>query len=398
MRPFSPLKFALLALVVAALFCCLGATFGVTTAVVVYLGVNALCAPRASVKLGVSAYTQIGDLWVPAIWKNGMTEAVVNTPNLINSPVCVTSPEINEIASGPGVEANIPFIIEPNPSDQVQKERIAPDITKLGSGLQKCVVLNRVSPLGSTAFAKQLSGVDPIAAITAMMGGIRLRQRQTALLAQLSGLYGFAGTPNQAVGAFRAVRSDNFSETLNTTPANFVDSDMLLDGTALMGRAIEKLVGGTILMHTTIATALNKQNQIDVIRNSEGEIVLRQWKGLTVRIDDSLVRAGATSGFVYFTLICAPGSIATGEKPQVYTTAPGDIAAVQLDLTQISTNDVVIYDRTRYILHPQGAKWVGTPAATDGGPTNTELAVTTNWALALNDIKNTGIVCVRTNG
>ena len=346
-----------------------------------------------------SVYTQIANLWVPAIWEQGLREAIINTPALLNSPIVATSPMLTEIASGPGTSANIPFIIEPNPADQLQHERTAPDVTALGSGLQACVILNRVSPLGATALAAQLSGIDPVAQITQLLAGIRYRQRQTALIAQLTGIFDLASTPNSDTGAYKGLRLDNFAENNGSaTSSNLVDSSMLIDGAALMGRAIEKLVGGVIVMHTQIQAALLKQGQIDVIRNWEGEIVLRQWKGLTVVTDDSLVRAGATNGKVYYTILAAPGSIAMGEKPQVVTQVPGEVAAVQLDLTQIATNDVVLYDRTRYILHPQGAKWVGTPADPYAGPSNAELATVGNWALALSDVRNSGTVVVRTNG
>jgi hypothetical protein len=165
-----------------------------------------------------------------------------------------------------------------------------------------------------------------------------------------------------------------------------------------MGQAMEKLEGGIIFAHTDIVTSLQIQDEIDFIRSSEGKFLYRAWKGLRVVVDDSLKRAGATSGSVYYTLICAPGSVIFDQKPQIFTDKPGEVAAVQVDLTQLSTNDVVIYDRTRYCVHPQGAKWVGTPTYADAGPSDTELATAANWNLALNDVRNSGIVVVRTNG
>lgn len=358
--------------------------------------------PQMRVCLHLDTPTQIGDLWVPEIWQGTMAERVISEPNFLNSEVVIGSAELRAAAAGPGTDVNIPFLIEPNPADQVQKERTAPTIGKLTSGTQRTAILQRVSPLGATAIAKQLSGSDPVSAILGFIVGIRYRQRATALWSQLKGLYGIAATVDAATGAFRALRLDHFSETLNTTPANFVDSDMVLDALDLMGEAKVRLEGGIAWMHPKIETALGKQDQIEVIRNSEGKIVLKAYKGMRVITDERLVRNGTVSGKVYTTFFAARASIAMEEKPQIVTNLAGEVAALQLSLNDIALNETAIYDRTRYILHPQGAKW--SPADVtdfneDGGtPANADLEDPANWALAFNDARNVGIVCLRTNG
>lgn len=358
--------------------------------------------PVARVASYLDTPTQIDDLWVPSIWQPTLAERVISEPNFLNSEVVIGSPELRAAAAGPGTDVNIPFLIEPNPADQVQKERTAPTIGKITAGTQRTAILQRVSPLGATAIAKQLSGSDPVSAILGFIVGIRYRQRATALWSQLQGLYGAASTVDAATGAFRALRLDHFSETLNTTPGNFIDSDMALDAVELMGEAKMRLEGGIAWMHSKIETALNKQDQIEVIRNSQGAIVMKAYKGMRVVVDDRLVRNGSVSGKVYFTFFAARASIAMEEKPQIVTDRAGEVAALQLSVNDIALNETTIYDRTRYILHPQGAKWNPadvTDFNADGGtPANTDLADPANWALAFNDARNVGIVCLRTNG
>lgn len=358
-----------------------------------------------SPKWGADAFTQLADLWVPQVWANARREAKIKATSFLQSGVVVTDNEINMIASGLGSDAQIPFFIEADPTDQIQLERTAPEVKKLTSGMQRCPVLQRVSPLGGTALSRAMSGADPIAEILASLDAIRMRQRATALQNQLSGLYGLASTAGAATGVFRALRLDNFVEVVGSiTASHLIDSDMIIDGIQLMGEAKTRMEGGVILMHSVIEAALTKQEKITTVFDSDGKLVMKTYKGMQVWIDDRLVRAGTTSGFVYSTFVCMRGSIAMGEKPQIFTDQAGEVAAVQVDSRNLSLNEQVVYDRTRYILHPQGAKWspqAGVPAnASDkaGTATNAELADPANWALAFADARNVGIICIRSNG
>lgn len=358
-----------------------------------------------AVRLYTAEWTKIGDLWVPEVIAEGMREVPVDRGALIDSGVVVTSPLLVAAASGPGTEITLPFIVEPNHDDQQQLEDTAPEMRKLGSGLQRAAIFNRVSPLGATALSGVISGVKPggdiLQVLLASVVGLRKRQRAKLVYAALCGLFDIAATKDANSGAFKALRLDNFSETLNTTASNFIDDDMIQDALALAGENKVYFVGGVAIMHSVIETALVKQDQIDVIRNSAGDIILRTYKGMMVVVDDRCVRAGTTSGKVYSTFFCGRGAIAMGDKPQVVTDVAGEVAALQLDLRDLAKNNVAIYDRTRFICHPQGAKWNpgnGVPSEPEAGPSNTELADDANWALGTSDVKNVRIVCLRTNG
>jgi hypothetical protein len=399
----------LFALIAIAITLFVGFTVDVKAAAASYLALNAVSLSSAGFfdyQLGIDSWTKIADLWVPEVLNEMMQEPVVQSTSFLDSGVVVNSPQLAALASGPGTDATFPFVIEPNDADQQQIEDTAPDIKSLTSSSQKAAFFNRVSTLGATALSGVISGVKPggdiLSVLVNAIKGQRARQRNRLVLAQLSGLYGVTAAPDAATGAFRALRYDAFSET-GASPADslLIDTTKMLYAAALLGERKESLVGGAIIMHSQIEAALTDQEQIDVIRNSQGEIVLRQWKGMTVFISDLLVRDGTTSGKVYYTFMCGRGSIALGEKPQVVTNLAGEVAALQLALTDIAKNNVAVYDRTRFILHPQGAKWnKDNDALThpESGPSNTEVATAANWALGAADIKNTRIVCIRTNG
>lgn len=357
--------------------------------------------------LQLGAATLPSDLWVPSIWKETMMERRLNLPHFLNSAVVITSKDVKDIASGPGIDANIPFLIEPDHADEVQKTNVNPTINAITAGIQRAAILNRVSTLGAQALAGAASGSDPVKGIMDSLLGLRMRQRATALHSALTGIFGLGSTTNAAVGAFRALRLDNFVEiAANVTAAQLIDGDMVLGAIGLMGDAKLRLEGGVAIMHSKIEEALSKQDQITTVRNSQGDVVMKSYKGMQVVMDDRLVRAGTGAGAppVYSTFLCARGSIVIDEQDQEFTDKAGYVAAVQVSDGDVAGNVVAVYDRTRYVIHPQGAKWDPTApniaAFTPNGGTarNADLADPDDWKLAFADVRNTGIVCLRTNG
>src|SRR5436190_8597973 len=96
---------------------------------------------------------------------------------------------------------------------------------------------------------------------------------------------------------------------------------------------------------------------------------------------ESLVRAGTTNGFVYDNYLMARGIIARGEKPQI----GGEVNNPRLDVSSLNLvvdadkNNETIFDRTRFLMHVNGMKWIGTPAGQSA--TNAELQTIANWQL-----------------
>lgn len=340
------------------------------------------------------AFTTISDLWTPAVWIPGLAERSTVRPSLINSGIAARNPEIESAASGGGTQANIPFLKTPNFDDEIQAQNTDITINAIGSGLQVAPILNRGSGLGSEALAGAVSATDPVGFVLDSIADLRLRQRQKTLLNILRGVFGFAAAPGAGSAAFKAMRSDIFIEAGATaTAANLFSSDAFIDVAGLFGELGDLLERGAVVAHSKVVSAMKKQDDVTTIRDSEGKIVMHTYKGLPLFVSDLLVRAGGTSGFVYDTYLILPAAVATGEKPQVNQV--GQTASLLMHENAIK-NQVAVLDRNRFILHPQGAKWQGTPAGNSA--TNAELATEGNWALAFGDVKNVGIACLRTNG
>ena len=324
-----------------------------------------------------------------------MREKQATFPVLLNSGVVVDNPKASELASGPGEVATIPFFKDiTDQDDEIQVENAEPAVdNKITSGLMKAVACNRVCKSSATAFSAQLSGEDPVGEISAQMVQRRLKQRQKTLLAMIRGAFGSAGVSGVAA-PLQAVRVDAFDESGNdATAEQLMGIELFINAKSLMGELADDLMDGALWIHPTVLAALELADETSFDKASRGPWTIRTYRGIPIYVSESLVRAGATSGYVYETYLLAKGIVARGEKPQ--KTDVVDVAALQME-KKFGLNNEIIYDRTRFVLHMNGLKWVGTPAAES--PSNAELGTIANWNLVLATANRVGAVCIRTNG
>lgn len=349
----------------------------------------------------------ISDLWTPAVWVDELAEKQATFPSLLNSGIVARSQQLNEIASGPGVTANIPFFKDiTDQSDEVQIENTGPT-TDNGqpSGLQVATVLNRVTKNSAAALAVQVSGSDPVGQMVSALVARRLKQRQKSLLSMLRASFGVfnvaAGTAANAAGPLSAVRyggvtAEIFIETTaGQTAANKISADVFIQSKALMGELADDLTQGVFWCHPNIRAALEVLDAASFKTGIQSGLPfnITTYRGIPIFTSEALVRVGTTSGFVYDSYILAPGIVGMGDKPQLGDVL--DVASLQLD-TDKDKNNQFIYDRTRFVMHLNGMKWIGTPAAQSA--TNTELQTVANWNLVYQTANRVGAVCLRTNG
>jgi hypothetical protein len=262
--------------------------------------------------------TTISDLWIPDIWLQTMREKQATFPVLLNSGVVVDTPKAAELASGPGEVATIPFFKDiTDQDDEIQVENAEPAVdNKITSGLMKAVACNRVCKSSATAFSAQLSGEDPVGEISAQMVQRRLKQRQKTLLAMIRGAFGSAGASGVAA-PLQAVRVDAFDESGNdATAEQLMGVELFINAKSLMGELADDLMDGALWIHPTVLAALELADETSFDKASRGPWTIRTYRGIPIYVSESLVRAGATSGYVYETYLLAKGIVARGEKPQ----------------------------------------------------------------------------------
>lgn len=342
--------------------------------------------------------TTIANLFIPQIWLQAIGERQATFPSLASSGIIAPDARLDALATGGGLTATVPMFRDITDQDEAnQVESTGPAIDNITTANQVCPILNRVKAWGSSSFAGQLSGTDPIGAITAQIAQNRLKRRQKVILALLRGAFNGLGASG-AAAALSAVRRDIFIETGNSaTSVNLISTNEFINAKALMGELSDGLMNGAIFCHSVIRAALEKIDAASFKNGVESGLPykIETYRGIPLFTSDALVRAGTTNGFVYETYIISNGVIGFGNKPQ--SQVVGDMASFLMKEDE-HTNDLTLYDRTRQVLHLNGMRWIGTPADTNGGPTNAELATSTNWQLAFASANRVGAVLLRTNG
>lgn len=346
------------------------------------------------------AQTTISDLFTPDIWIQGATEKAKAFPSLLNSGVVVETPLFNEIASGAGVAANIPFYKDiSDDTDTIQIEDTAPTLKEITAGRQICPILNRVVGYDVTALAAQVSGAspDPVGEILSQIGAGRVKRRQRTLVSILQGAFGGGADASGSASELTSMRVEAFSESgANPPDSQKMSAELFIAAKALLGELADGLSMGAVLTHPNIVAQLeilDKESFKDGVASGLA-FTVKTYRGIPIFTSNLLVRAGSTSGYVYETYILGKGTVGFGAKPQ--SSKVGDAAHLVLDETQIGKNNLSVYDRNRYLLHLNGMKWVGTPGGQSA--TDAELATIANWDLAYSSADRVGGVLIRTNG
>lgn len=355
------------------------------------------------------AVTSIVDLWVPDEWIRGLNEKMNTLPSIVTSNIVARTPEFDALAEGGGQTVNLPYFRDiTDQSDAPQVEGVQLALQKLGSGKQVAPIFNRESGLAASALSAAVigGGETPVENVLTQLAARKQKQRQKTLVNITRGIFGFASGPGGA-GAMSAVRNDIFLEAGANPAANQCISPFVVaDTIGALGELADTTLGGGILMHPLIRTALIKQDQISFKHYSEqsGTLLtgdaptpgkMEYYKGYRVFVSNLLVRAGAGGGLVFDTYIFAPGVFAWGEKAQKDGTLIADVAVLAL-YQDPRLNQTELYDRSRFLLHPNGLKWVGAPAGQSAS--NAELATAGNWNLDYASADRVGIVCLRSNG
>lgn len=347
------------------------------------------------------AQTTISDLWTPDIWRQGAEEKARSFPSLLNSAVVVQTPELDEIATGAGISANIPFYKDiSDDEDEIQVENTAPTDGEITSGLQVAPILNRVKSYNVTALAGQVSGASPapMDQIFSKIGFGRTKRKQRAVISTLRGVFGGGDEASGSASvALNGARVDSFTETgLSASADQKMSPDLFIAACALQGELDEMLMNGAIFTHPNVVAQLNildKQSFKDGVESAL-PFKVRTYRGIPIFTSRTLARAGTANGYVYETYVLSAGCIGIGAKPQ--SSKVGDTAHLILDETAIAKNNLAVFDRNRYLVHINGTKWVGTPGGQSA--TNAELATVANWQLVYQSEDRVGGVLIRTNG
>lgn len=299
------------------------------------------------------ATTQIADIIVPAVFNPYVTQRTMELSALYQSGIVSNNSELDALALSGGKIINMPYFNDLTGNDEVLSDSGALTPEKITAGQDQAVLLMRGKAWSVNDLAKALSGTDPMKAIGDLVATYWARQMQKTLISLLGGVFASA-----------TMAGNTLDISALTGGAELINGSSFIDATQKLGDAKESLTA--IGMHSAVVSYLAKQDLIDTIRDSQGNVVLKSYMGKTVIEDDG---CPLNTG-VYTSYLFGRGAVGLGNGKAPVPT--------ETDRDSLAGNDILI-NRKHYILHPRGVKFTNSSVA-GASPTNTELGTAANWS------------------
>jgi len=335
------------------------------------------------------ATTRIADIYEPLTFAETISERAIELNAFINSGVAVQDPLIDAQASVGGrigdLTGNAPLTnVDPNISSDDPGVTSTPQ--KLSQKTQKWRLSALNQSWSSMDLARELSSVNPVAGITDKISHYWATVWQKRVIAKTEGII----ADNVANNSSDMVVDVSIEDGNNAVAANIISANTVLDAKQTLGDSANSLA--VIAMHSVVFTALEKQNLIQYIPNSEGMIGFPTYLKYRVIVDDLMtVTAGTTSGFKYTTLLFSSGAIGYGSGRVTKPTARED-----KEDSGNGGGEEILYSRESKVYHPYGFSFIDTGVAAES-PTVAELKTAAHWERKF-DRKNCGIAALITNG
>jgi hypothetical protein len=326
------------------------------------------------------AKTRVSDVIVPAVFAPYALERTAALSKVIQTGAVQQDSEFDELASGPGKTIDMPFWKDLTGTSEVLNDSADLTLNNIPTGQDSASVHNRGKAWGSNILAKLLAGDDPMRRIADLVSGFWARDLQTMMLKILDGLF------DNTTGTLRTTHRLNiYSDVASPADTNRLIGSTFIDALQKLGDRSTDLVA--VAMHSDVEALLRKRDLITFLPDSQGKMVIERFQGRSFFVDDTCPKVAGTNSPAYTTYIFGLGAFAYGVGG-----LDAD-EAVETDRNTLGSDDILV-NRKRFILHPRGVRWIGTPAG--ASPTDAELATGANWSKVYAD-KNIRIVAVRHN-
>lgn len=298
----------------------------------------------------------LADMVVPEVWAKYTNQAILSHSEFFASGILASNPLLDELANGAGKAVNMPYLGELNGIAQGGGAGYdGTPITNIGGievGKNTAVKIFSAASFAETDWAAQLSGADPIGAITAQLGSFWAKEQQKSLIASIGG----------ALDALDTAKASE-KHTLDIS-SKAIDGAAVIDAKSLLGSEGNKI--SAICMHSKVYYKLVKDNLIQFVATSEQKSEFPTYLGLRVIVDDSLVdNAG-----IYTSYLFANGAIGYANITPEHS----------IELERVADSGVsLLFSRQGWIMHPYGFSYQGA-----FNPDNAALATSSNWALTGN--------------
>jgi hypothetical protein len=342
------------------------------------------------------ATVQLSDIIDVRVFQDLPSVNGVEKTELFQSGIVTSSPLLNALANDAGKVAELPFW---NDIDESSAPNISSSDPTVEAGVEKVTQgeqISRKASLNKAFSASDLAselakGPRAMEHIRSRVDRYWARQWQRRLIASANGVLADNIAANSSDMVHSVAGATNANVTANTvfTRSNFTTAAFSL------GDMVDGITA--IAVHSAIMKRMVDNDDIDYVKDSEGNILLATYLGRRIIMDDSLPytpAAGSGSGDAaprFTSILFGPGAFGYGEG--------SPLNPVELERKASQGNGAGVenlWTRKTWILHPYGYQNTGTPAG-QGGFNTTELAAATTWARVIAR-KNIPLAFLVTNG
>jgi len=344
--------------------------------------------------------TQIADVVVPEIFNPYVQQETEQKSRLVQSGALMRSPLLDKMLAGGGLTFNMPSwrdldddtenVATDAPADHFghvlngTSIDLAGALTALSDSRPKAtgtqseiaVRMSRNQSWASADLAADLAGTDPLSSIGNRVSEYWRRRLQAAFIATMQGVSKDNGV-NDSGDYAHSVAGASFIDGVT----NF-SAEAVIDAAITMGDTLTSL--GIMMVHSVPYARMQKNNLIDFIPDSRGEILIPTFLGREVIVDDgmptgtSVVLPNGTAGSsgMYETWFFGSGAVLLGVgSAKVPSETQREPQAGN------GGGQEILYSRVEWSIHPAGHAYVGT--APKGGPSNAastnNLNIATSW-------------------
>jgi len=336
------------------------------------------------------AEVTLADLIVPEIFTPYAQTMTMQKSALIRSGAVVMDLELSGFLAGPGATFNKPFYNDlADDAENISNDNSAQHSTPSGidTGQEIQVRLSRNKSWSSMDLNGDLIGNDPMNAIANRVSDYWVRRLQDCYVATMKGVFADndaapVGTEHTQFDLTYDISGSSFSAGLTTFSA-----EAFIDTTALMGDSMREL--RMIMVHSIVYNRMEKNDLIDIIRDSQSGEEIATFRGRRVIVDDGMPRSGG----VFESWLFGERAVVMGMgSPKVPT---------ETERTPSSGNgggQETLFNRVEWALHPVGHKFAA--SYTTGGPSNAatsgNLAHAASWQRVFRERKHIRIARLKT--
>lgn len=311
------------------------------------------------------AVVRISDVIVPEVFTPYAQQITEEKSALVQSGALVRDGSIDSLLAGGGLTFNIPSWNDlANDEEDVVNDDPTQHSSAKGTGTDKeiAVRLVRHQSWSTMSLTQILAGADPAGAIASRVGEYWTRRTQAVFVATVRGVFRNNAKASPGGGAVQNDLTKDASGVSYSAGVTDFTANSFIDACVTMGDSMSDLT--MVMVHSLVYARMQKNNLIDFIPDSQGNVNIPTFLGRRVIMDDGV----PFSGGVFETWLFGAGAVRWGVATPANATESERSATAGLGGGQDTLHNRVIWS-----LHPTGHKYAGSTSG--GGPSN---ANTTN--------------------